>query len=443
MCAGVARVKRPRHRSVVLTTLAYRLAIGAGVPLASLLLRRPGVRQGHRGRLGAVARLEDWARAHRDADRPLAWFHAASVGEGLQARAVLAALRTLRPELQVVATRFSASAERLAATMPADVTEYLPYDRRHEVARVLTALRPELLVFAKLDVWPELATQAAATGAHVALVAASVDPGSARLRWPARTLARRGYAALGLVAAIAPDDAERLARLGADPARLVVTGDPRVDVVLETVEAARRASPQLIDSTDEFALVAGSTWPRDEVVLLAAFAQVRRQHPAARLILVPHEPTADHIAALETRASEYGLATARWDGNRRDGAVVEIVDRMGLLSALYASGSMAYVGGGFGERGIHSVLEPAGWQRPVLIGPNDRGVRDARLLANAGGLVRLPWKAPEVALANQWGAWLDYPTARFMAGERAGEALLSDRGASQRSAELLAALRYP
>jgi 3-deoxy-D-manno-octulosonic-acid transferase len=291
-------------------------------------------------------------------------------------------------------------------------------------------------------VWPELATQAAAAGAHVALVAASVDPGSARLRWPARALARRGYAALGLVAAISPEDAERLARLGADPARMVVTGDPRVDVVLETVEEARRQAPQLVDS-DEAALVAGSTWPRDEAVLLAAFAQVRRQHPSARLIVVPHEPTADHVAGLEARASEHGLTTALWDGNRQEGGAVEIVDRMGLLSALYASGSMAYVGGGFGERGIHSVLEPAGWQRPVLIGPNDRGVRDARLLANAGGLVRLPWKAPEVALANQWGAWLDYPTARYLAGERAGEALLPDRGASRRSAELLAALHYP
>lgn len=428
---------------MVLATLSYRLAIGAAVPLASLVLRRAEVRLGHRGRLAAVQRLEAWAKAHRDPNRRLAWFHAASVGEGLQARAVLAALRQLRPDLQVVATRFSASAERLATTMPADITEYIPYDRGDDVTRVLEALRPDLLVFAKLDVWPELATRAAARGAHVALVAGSVDRDSARLGWLARTLAHRGYAALELVAAISGDDAERLVRLGADRSRIVVTGDPRVDAVLETVDDARREGRGFIEAMDENTLVAGSTWPDDESVLLEALAALRKLYPDARLIMVPHEPTAGHILALEQRAARHGLTTARWNGVLQPGVAVEIVARMGVLTQLYASGGAAYVGGGFGERGIHSVLEPAGWQRPVIIGPNDRGVRDARLLADAGGLVRLPKQGAAEALATQWGSWLVYPSAREIAGRRAGAALAADRGAAQRSAELLAALRYP
>jgi 3-deoxy-D-manno-octulosonic-acid transferase len=216
-----------------------------------------------------------------------------------------------------------------------------------------------------------------------------------------------------------------------------------VDVVLEHVAEARRAGPGPTDANDEPILVAGSTWPRDETILLAAFSEVRRLHPDARLIIVPHEPTATHLAALEARATGHGLTASRWEPDARSGAAVEIVDRMGVLGTLYGRGAMAYVGGGFGERGIHSVLEPAGWWRPVIIGPNDRGVRDARLLANAGGLVRLPSRAPEVALARQWIAWLEYPSARAMAGHRAGEALATDRGAAQRSAELLASLRYP
>lgn len=436
-------MKRRLHRSLVLATLSYRLAIAAGVPLASLMLRRPAVRQGHRGRLGAVRRLEEWARHHRDPARPLVWFHAASVGEGLQARAVLAALRTLRPELQAVATRFSASAERLATTMQADVTEYIPYDRRHDVSRAIAALRPDLLVFAKLDVWPELATRAAASGARVALVAGSVDEGSARLGWPARTLARRGYAALDLAAAISPVDAERLVRLGVARSRIVVTGDPRVDAVLETVDDVVREHRGLSETSDPATLVAGSTWPDDESVLLDALVEVRRWHPAARIIVVPHEPTASHIALLEQRAADRGLSAARWTGAAQDAIAVEIVDRMGVLTQLYARGGVAYVGGGFGARGIHSVLEPAGWHRPVIIGPYDRGVRDARLLAEAGGLVRLPARSAAEALATQWGAWLDYPSAREIAGHRAGGALSADRGAARRSAELLATLGYP
>lgn len=436
-------MKRGRHRSLVLATLSYRLAIAAGVPLASLLLRRPAVRQGHRGRLGAVLRLEEWARHHRDPARPLVWFHAASVGEGLQARAVLSVLRTLRPDLQAVATRFSASAQRLSATMQADVTEYIPYDRRRDVTRALAALRPDLLVFAKLDVWPELATCAASQGTRVALIAGSVDPGSARLGWLARALARRGYAALELAGAISAEDAGRLVLLGTDRDRIVITGDPRVDAVLDTVATAERERGDTAENGDPNVLVAGSTWPEDEAVLLEALVAVRRWHPEARMIIVPHEPTPAHITALEHRAKDRNLSVARWTEDSPGGAAVQWVDRMGVLTALYAHGAVAYVGGGFGDRGIHSVLEPAGWHRPVVIGPNDRGVRDARLLAGAGGLVRLPRPGAGEALATQWGAWLEHPSAREIAGRRAAKALAADRGAARRSAELLAALRYP
>jgi 3-deoxy-D-manno-octulosonic-acid transferase len=440
---GVALVKRGRHRSDVLSELVYRLGMNVGVPLASLVLRRPALHQGHRGRLAAVVRLEEWAHTHRDPMRPLAWFHAASVGEGLQARAVLTALRQLRPDLQVVATRFSASAERLGRTMPADVSEYIPYDRRRDVARVLAALRPDMLAFAKLDVWPELATAAAERGARVALIAGSVDPGSARLGWLAATMARRGYAALELAGAISAEDAERLVLLGVARERIVVTGDPRVDAVLETVADTQREHRGVQEEPDPDLLVAGSTWPQDEVVLLDALTAVRRWFPGARLIVVPHEPTPAHVAALRQRAVDRGLSVATWTGDPGGSAAVTIVERMGVLTALYARGAVAYVGGGFGDRGIHSVLEPAGWHRPVLIGPNDRGVRDARLLSLAGGLVRLPQAGAAETLATQWSAWLEHPSAREVAGRRAGNALAADRGAAHRSAELLAALRYP
>jgi 3-deoxy-D-manno-octulosonic-acid transferase len=343
----------------------------------------------------------------------------------------------------MVATRFSASAERLATTMPADVTEYIPYDRRKDVTRALTALRPDLLVFSKLDVWPELATSAARNGTRVALVAGSVDPGSARLGWVARTLARRGYAALELAAAISPEDAERLVLLGVDRERIVITGDPRVDAVLETVADAERELHGAAEMADPNILVAGSTWPDDDTVLIEALAEVRRWFPEARMIIVPHEPTVSNVAALAQRAQDRGLTVATWTGSPLADIAVTIVDRMGVLTSLYARGAVAYVGGGFGERGIHSVLEPAGWHRPVVIGPNDRGVRDANLLGLAGGLVRLPREAPATALATQWGAWIEHPSAREIAGRRAGKALAGDRGAARRSAELLASLRYP
>lgn len=419
----------------MLSTIAYRAVVAAAVPLAPLWLRDPARRRGHDGRRAAAARLIDWARTHRDVSRPLAWFHAASVGEGLQARAVLRAFRRLRPDTQVIVTRFSASADRLGPSEDADFTGYLPYDRHHEMAEVLEALDPAVLVFAKVDVWPELTTLAAARGTRVALVAATVDPGSARLGWLGRTMAIRGYRALDVAAAISAEDAARLERLGTPRARITVTGDPRVDVVLEGVDRHREGA-----SHDESLLVAGSTWPGDESVLLDALVATRRDHPEARLVIAPHEPTADHLAILEREIASRGLASTRWsaEGARMD--AVQVVDQMGVLAALYGRGAIAYVGGGFGDRGIHSVLEPAAWARPVIIGPNDRGVRDAALLAEAGGLVRLPVQDTQAALVTQWRAWLEDPASRARAGDAARAALEGDRGAARRSAELLVTL---
>lgn len=440
----VAPGSRRRHRSPVPTSLAYRVAVRTAVPLVPLLLRDPTQRGAHRARLGAARRLAAWGGEHRDPSRPLAWFHAPSVGEGLQARAVLAALRALRPDVQVAYTHFSPSAERFAASVGADVTDYLPYDTPGAVAAVLDALRPTLLVFAKLDLWPELASRATARGVAVALAAATVRPGSGRLRWPARSLTHPGYAALAAATAVDADDAARLVTLGTRASVVSVTGDPRVDSALGVVAATDPADPLLHLADPAHTLVAGSTWPEDEAVLLEAFALLRAEHPAARLIVVPHEPTDSHLAALDALARTRNLpAPIRLGDPRADEAPLVVVDRVGVLARLYANGSIAYVGGGFGRRGIHSVIEPAAWSRPVVVGPSDREAREVDLLRRAGGLIQLGAAGAAGALRARWSTALGSPDATAAMGRRAREALEPDRGAAGRTASLLARFLPP
>lgn len=394
-------------------------------------------RNAHMQRLAAPRRMAEWSAAHRERARPLAWFHAASVGEGLQARAVLEAFRAIRPEFQVVFTHFSPSAESLAAGMPADLVSYLPYDRAGDVVAALDALSPDLLVFAKLDLWPELATRAAARGTAVAVVAATVLADSGRLRWPARTLVAPGYASLAAIGAVGREDAERLATLGADPERITVTGDPRIDSVLARVDQAPPGIG-LLAGDPELTLVAGSTWPDDEKVLIGAFAAVRKARPDARLVVVPHEPSDTHIATLDATITAAGLRPAvRLGAVGADTAPLVIVDRTGVLASLYQHGGISYVGGGWDTAGTHSVLEPAAWSRPIIIGPNDRGSADARMLADAGALRRLPAVNPEVALATWWLELLADPAQQREAGNAARATLDAGRGAAERSAKLL------
>ena len=294
------------------TPVIYRAAARLGRGLApTLALLSPKLAAGHSGRSGAAGRLAAWAAGARDPERPLVWFHASSVGEGLQAESVLLELRTLVPGAQYIYTHYSPSAAGLARRLPVDAADYLPYDLPAESDRLLDALRPSLLVFAKLDLWPELATRAAARGTAVAMVAATVSPGSGRLRWPARPLLQAGYRAVAAAAAVSQPDAERLARLGVPSERIQVLGDPRFDSVLRRVAGVAPDDPLLRLGAGAPTLVAGSTWPADEAALLRAFAVVRERRPDARLILVPHEPTERHLAAAETRRAGRGPPPAR------------------------------------------------------------------------------------------------------------------------------------
>ena len=426
------------------TSWGYRAALRLGAAMApSLGVFSPKVSRAIAARRSAGQRLLDWARSNRDHSRPLVWFHAASVGEGLQAESVLRHLRRLRPDSQVIYTHFSPSAETFARRLPVDAVDYLPYDLPGHMDRLLSALHPDLLVFSKLDVWPELSTRASTTGTEVAMVAATVSPGSSRLRWPARPLLTPGYRAVAAATAISSEDAARLARLGVAPGRIQVLGDPRFDSVMEKLRAVSSEEPLLRFGHGAPTMVAGSTWPRDESVLLRAFAAVRRCHPEARLILVPHEPTGAHLELIDRTAVAVGLPAPVRLSVAAGPAPLLVIDRLGVLAAVYGAGTMAFVGGGFGRAGLHSVLEPAAWAVPVGFGPRWGNSRDAALLLEGRGgaaLSRLGTRKAAAELEKQWNAWITDDVERRVQGIRAREVVERGLGASVRSAEMLVRL---
>ncbi|HEX9937309.1 MAG TPA: glycosyltransferase N-terminal domain-containing protein, partial [Longimicrobium sp.] len=224
----------------------YGLGVAALRPALPLLSRGEGkLARGVRGRRGVLDRIEAWAREHRDPARPLVWFHAPSVGEGHQARAVIEAFRARRVDAQVVYTFFSPSAERFAATVPADFADYLPLDAAADVRRALDALRPDAIAFSKYDVWPVLTREAAKRGVRLLLLSATLPASSGRLRGPSRALLAAAYGRLGAVGAISAEDAERFGRLGVPAERRSVMGDARFDQVWRRAQAVERGSELL------------------------------------------------------------------------------------------------------------------------------------------------------------------------------------------------------
>ncbi|MBV9879006.1 MAG: hypothetical protein JO180_00845 [Gemmatirosa sp.] len=394
-----------------------------------------------RARRGIRRRFAAWGAAERDRSRPLLWVHAPSVGEGLQARPVLELARRSRPDLQLAFTFYSPSAESFARSLDVDFVDYLPFDTAGDAAAALDALQPTALVFSKLDVWPVLAATAARRGVRTALVSATLSEGSSRRGGLARLGIAGAYAELDAVGAISEDDAERLVDLGVRRDRLTVTGDTRYDQAWRRAHAADPASPLLAAlRSDRFTLVAGSTWPADEAVLLEAWIAVRRQSPRARLIIAPHEPTPGHLAPIEKWAASQRASLARLsevEAGTAGNVDVVLVDRVGVLAELYSVGSAAYVGGGFHDAGLHSVLEPAASGLPVSFGPRHTNSRDAELLLAAGGAATA---GTGRALAEQFRRWMTSEVLRTHAGDAARTVVESGLGADERTWRLVAPL---
>jgi len=392
------------------------------------------------GRRAAASRLAGWGAVSREAGRPGAWLHAPSVGEGLQARAVLEAWKAVRPELQVVYTHFSPSAVELARRMPADVAGYLPWDLPGEMARVLDATRPDLVAFTKTEAWPMLVAEAERRGIPVALVGGTVPPGSGRARWPARALLRRMWRAMALVGAIDDEDAEGFTALGVPPGAVRVTGDPGIDSAAQRARAADPGAPWLAPFHAERrpTVVAGSTWPADDAVLLPALGAVRARVAELRAVLAPHEPAERHVRDLVDTLEGDGwrVATLAEVERRGDvaGADVVVVDRVGVLAQLYTVGDAAYVGGGFHDAGLHSVLEPAAASLPVAFGPRHDNARAAGRLLAAGGASEVD--GPD-ALAGALEGWLTDEEQRRHAGGRNFAYIQQHLGAAERTATLL------
>ena len=200
----------------------YRTGLRALRALSPALMKGESkLARGLRGRRHAHERLIAWARGLRpdgESDRggqgddraaptvpvdgPVVWVHASSVGESIQARAVIDVLRGRTPGLQVVFTFFSPSAEGVCGDFPADVCTYLPWDLPEVMGPVLDAVQPSVIVFTQREVWPTLADEAAARGVATVLIAGTLPEGAGRISGPGRILLGPAFRSLRAVAAV-------------------------------------------------------------------------------------------------------------------------------------------------------------------------------------------------------------------------------------------------
>lgn len=424
--------------------LLYSFLLGTARFVAPIIAIGSGkISRGFKGTLVAHEVLEQWGEEKRDVHRPTVWFHAPSVGESIQAWAVINAFKARVPSVQVVFTHFSPSAAEFVSKMPVEVSAYLPWDLRKIIDRVLGALQPDLLVFSKTEVWPVLVAEAQKRSVPIALLGGSVPPNARRLRQPTRTLLTSTWESLAAACAIANVDANGLQRLGVFREVISVTGDPAVDVAARRAAAADPTATHLapFHSDPRPTVIAGSTWNADMRRLRVALEMIREVVHDARVVIAPHEPTERSVTKIREWLEKRSWSTQTLKEveltNSVAGIDAIILDRVGVLSDLYTIGHVAYVGGGFNRAGVHSVIEPAAARLPVIFGPQYKNSSAAIGLLEQR-VARVVMDAED--LADSVLGWLENSQERAHAGNRGFGYIQAQRGAAERTVDALAHL---
>ena len=371
------------------------------------------------------------AEAYRDGSL---WIHAVSVGEVAAARAVADGLRSLAPGLPLVVSTVTETGQAAARkAFPGDTVIYYPADLSSVVRRFQQTYRPKVFILMETELWPNFLMLAAERGTRCFMINAELSDRSFPRYLRMRGLLAPALGALEGVCAQTERYAERFAQLGIPRDRIRVTGNCKFDLDYPTL-----TEPERRDLAAQFGLgegrrwiVAGSTHPGEEEMILSAFQAVLREVPEAGLLLCPRHPERfDEVAA---QAAATGLRTGR--ASQPDPSAdpqVVILDRMGVLAKSYGLGVAAIVAGSFCPVGGHNLLEAAAHRIPVIYGPDMHSQPQIqRLFSQAGAGLQIPAEALGSTLLN---LLRDEPLRR-QHGQRAHAVIEANRGSAARSVQ--------
>jgi 3-deoxy-D-manno-octulosonic-acid transferase len=324
------------------------------------------------------------------------WIHAVSVGEALTARALAADLKTRYPRLRLFLSTTTIAGQQVARRTLSDVDAvfYFPFDWTFIVRRTLRLVRPRLFIMMETEIWPNLLRACRRNGVKTVLINGRISSRSYPRYRLIRPFFRRVLADVDRFCMQNEESARRLVDLGADSARITVTGSLKFDS-LELPAATAHGKPRervlrfFRIGPQRTVIVAGSTMRGEEAAVLRAFARIKTAMPSALAILAPRQP--ERFGEAERIARDAGFVTIRRtelpiDAEPR--ADVVVLDTIGELAQIYQLATAVFVGGSLVDHGGHNILEPAVFGKPVVFGPhmqNFKEIADA-FLANDAAL---------------------------------------------------------
>ena len=355
----------------------YNLVISiAGFFLKIVALFSPKIKLFIEGRKHVFSILEEKIKPE---DKTI-WFHSASLGEYEQGLPVIEKIKEKYPLHKIIVTFFSPSGYEVRKNNTvADVTIYLPLDTKKNAKRFLKLVHPEKAFFIKYEFWLNYLKELENAKTPTYLVSGIFRDSQMFFKWYGGFY-RKALKAFTYFFVQNESSKQKIENIGFH--NVIVSGDTRFDRVNAILE--RDNSLDFIEKfkNNKITIVIGSSWPKDETLLAEYINQASED---VKFIIAPHNIKAEQIVSLKSQITKSSILFSQKEEADLSNYQVFIIDTIGLLTKIYSYGTIAYVGGGFGNPGIHNILEPATFGIPILIGPNYSNFAEAVQLVKLGG----------------------------------------------------------
>lgn len=400
--------------------LFYNIIVGLAAVAARLL---GGLhKKTQKGQVGRNESLQILAQKLKQADRVI-WMHCASLGEYEQGLPVFEALKKYYKDHKFVMTFFSPSGYEIRHDNPvSDVVVYLPLDQKSEVKKFLDLTHPELVVFVKYDLWPNYLLELKRRNITSILISALFRPSQAYFK-PYGGWLRKVLFSFDHIFTQDSSSKELLSSVGYNA--VTVSGDTRFDRV-----GNQTATDNTLDFIAEFkanqtCLVAGSTWPEDELLLVD---YINNSKEDIKFIIAPHNMDLNQIKSLTNRIQKPTVLYSNYKNESLTDKSVFVVDTIGLLTKIYNYADIAYVGGAMGNTGLHNTLEAATFGVPIVIGKNYEKFPEAKAMQTLGGLISVD---SYTALGLALDGFVYNIEKRTLSGQKNKDYINSNKGASE------------
>ncbi len=312
------------------------------------------------------------------------WFHAASLGEYEQGLPVMEAVKQYYPNHKIVLTFFSPSGFEVRKNNSiADVTVYLPLDTLSNAKQFVQLVHPEKVFFIKYEYWPNYLNELKKQEIKTYLISGILREKQAFFKWYGGFY-RNALKTFDYFFVQNEGSKTLLKSIGFTNVK--VSGDTRFDRVVAILDRDNS-----LDFIEQFTnttttIVIGSSWPKDEELLIN---YINNSSDSVKFIIAPHNIKADQLVQLKSSIHKKTILFSEKEHVDVSNFGVFIIDTVGILTKIYSYADIAYVGGGFGNPGVHNILEPATFGIPVVIGPNYSHFSEATALVNLGGCMSI------------------------------------------------------